>query len=92
MTSPTAELSTLITEHDLPDTIDRAVLLDVFASLSGLPSDGGAAAVVEDAFLAAVGAAQVELELRPGGWTVNLSGTLANTAIATAISSRRCLP
>jgi hypothetical protein len=81
----TDELADLVANRDLPAEIHREVLIAAFASLTGLPEDGAAAGVAEDAFLASVGEARLELEIRPGGWTVNLSKSLANATVAAAV-------
>ena len=71
--------------HPWPAELDRAALLAGFAEITGLPGNSISASNFEDSFLDAVGQAGGNLEMRPGGWKVNLSGSLVKLALTTAL-------
>jgi hypothetical protein len=68
-----------------PDELDQATLLAGFTDITGLPSDSVSASTFEDCFLDAVGQAGGNLEMRPGGWKVNVSASLVKLALTTAL-------
>lgn len=68
-----------------PDELDQVTLLAGFTDITGLSSDSVSASTFEDCFLDAVGQAGANLEMRPGGWKVNLSASLVKLALTTAL-------
>jgi hypothetical protein len=78
-------LTEQVEAHPWPAELDQAALLAGFAEITGLPGNSISASNFEDTFLDAVGQAGGNLEMRPGGWKVNLSGSLVKLALTTAL-------
>jgi hypothetical protein len=85
MTSLGDEPGTLLDDVEVPATIDHDSLSALFSAITGLAQDDPAAGICEDAFLAAIEQSPVPLELRPGGWRVDVAATAVRTALSAAI-------
>lgn len=79
------ELNEFVGALQLPDSFDDDWLRnDVFTPL-GLTTDEGLTEVCEDIIIGAADITTGELHMRPGGWRINLSASIARTLLAGAI-------
>lgn len=85
MTSPDDHLSHALNTLELPEELNHSTLMELFTRVTGLPDDSAAAGIFEDAFLAAMEQSPTALELRPGGWRVDVAATMLRTALTTSI-------
>lgn len=84
MTS-TVELHGYLAERDVPIDFDRNWLTTSVLTPLGIAPDQHFADVCEDILLSATADSPGELHVRPGGWRINLSASLARATIAAAI-------
>ena len=70
----------------IPDELDQPALLSLLRNVTGIDADTHPFAVIaaEDA-LAANGRGTPVLEVRPGGWVVDTTSSLARTAVTAAL-------
>lgn len=79
-------LADAISIAGIPDELDQPALLDLLRNVTGIDTHTYPFAVIaaEDA-LAANGRGAPVLEVRPGGWVINTTSSLARAAIAAAL-------
>ena len=85
-----AEHDSLLASMDamaLPETISREWLLEQFLAPMGVEPSGPVAEGCEDIFLTVSANVDGALQMRPGGWRVNVAGTVTKALLATALVS-----
>ncbi|GAB3438965.1 hypothetical protein GCM10027517_11820 [Phycicoccus ginsengisoli] len=82
-TPPTLE--DVLTGLAVPDPMDRSWLIDEMLPAFGIGHDTLMAQTLEDVLLADARTHSSKLEVRPGGWTVNIAGSVAKAVLATAL-------
>ncbi|MFJ4228423.1 hypothetical protein ACIPYV_12755 [Paenarthrobacter nicotinovorans] len=80
----TINLLDYLSERDIPEEIDREWLSADFLSPLGIDPDNHMADLCEDIFVSAADNGSGELHMRPGGWRVNLTASIARTTVASA--------
>lgn len=76
------DLSAYIDALHVPDQLDRDWLLGRFLSPLGVAEDDALADTCEDLLLAESRQGEITLQMRPGGWRINLTASLAKTMLA----------
>lgn len=84
MTESTS-LQTFLEALESPETIDRDWLIGSVLSPLGVEEDGYLADLCEDILLSAADDESGQLQMRPGGWRIKLSSSVAKATVAAAI-------
>lgn len=78
-------LTTFLESRRIPETLDRDWLIGSVLAPLGIEEGNYLADLCEDIVLSAADDESGQLQLRPGGWVINLSSSLIKTTVAAAI-------
>lgn len=70
---------------DVPEEVSRAWLMDEVLVPLGVNPDSELAEVCEDAFVAALSGNDDMLHMRPGGWRMDIAGSVVRAALAAGL-------